>query len=128
MVILIAFVGQLCAALAQAARHPRLVRWKDAFLTAELAGVNALPIISLLGFLLGLIMAFQSAIPMRQFGADIYVADLIGLSMLRELGLRRMFLHASSIAFRWPDSGAEFRAAAPLPPELGAVLERLRET
>ena len=86
VVILIAFVGQLCAALAQAARHPRLVRWKDAFLTAELAGVNALPIISLLGFLLGLIMAFQSAIPMRQFGADIYVADLIGLSMLRELG------------------------------------------
>jgi 23S rRNA pseudouridine955/2504/2580 synthase len=46
-------------------------------------------------------------------------------AMLRELGLRRMFLHASSIAFRWPDSGAEFRAAAPLPPELGAVLERL---
>lgn len=86
VVILIAFVGQLCAALAQAARRPRLVRWKDAFLTAELAGVNALPIISLLGFLLGLIMAFQSAIPMRQFGADIYVANLIGLSMLRELG------------------------------------------
>jgi phospholipid/cholesterol/gamma-HCH transport system permease protein len=43
-------------------------------------------IIMLLGFLLGLIMAFQSAIPMRQFGADIYVANLIGLSMLRELG------------------------------------------
>jgi phospholipid/cholesterol/gamma-HCH transport system permease protein len=86
VVVLIAFVGQLCAALAHAARRPGLVRWKDAFLTAELAGVNALPIISLLGFLLGLIMAFQSAIPMRQFGADIYVANLIGLSMLRELG------------------------------------------
>ncbi len=86
IVVLIAFVGHLCAALGRAALHPRLVRWKDAFLTAELAGVNALPIISLLGFLLGLIMAFQSAIPMRQFGADIYVANLIGLSMLRELG------------------------------------------
>ena len=86
IVILIAFVGELCTALARAVRQPGLVRWKDALVTAELAGVNALPIISLLGFLLGLIMAFQSAIPMRQFGADIYVANLIGLSMLRELG------------------------------------------
>ncbi|HTL60158.1 MAG TPA: MlaE family lipid ABC transporter permease subunit [Nitrospira sp.] len=84
--VLIAFVGQLSTALAKSARRPSLVRWKDAFLTAELAGVNALPILSLLGFLLGLIMAFQSAIPMRQFGADIYVANLIGLSMVRELG------------------------------------------
>jgi phospholipid/cholesterol/gamma-HCH transport system permease protein len=86
IVDLIAFVGELCAALGRAFRHPGLVRWKDALLTAELAGVNALPIVALLGFLLGLIMAFQSAIPMRQFGADLYVANLIGLSMLRELG------------------------------------------
>ncbi|HEU4686411.1 MAG TPA: MlaE family lipid ABC transporter permease subunit [Nitrospira sp.] len=86
IVILVAFVGELCAALGRVCLHPRLVRWKDALLTAELVGVNALPIIALLGFLLGLIMAFQSAIPMRQFGADIYVANLIGLSMLRELG------------------------------------------
>ncbi|HJT22268.1 MAG TPA: MlaE family lipid ABC transporter permease subunit [Nitrospira sp.] len=86
IVVLVAFVGELCAALGRAAIRPRLVRWKDAVLTAELVGVNALPIIALLGFLLGLIMAFQSAIPMRQFGADIYVANLIGLSMLRELG------------------------------------------
>jgi 23S rRNA pseudouridine955/2504/2580 synthase len=46
---------------------------------------------------------------------------------LRALGLRRMFLHASSIAFRWPDTGEEFRAAADLPPDLQAVLERLQE-
>ncbi|WP_407938642.1 ABC transporter permease [Nitrospira japonica] len=86
VVALIAFVGELCAALGRAALRPGLVRWRDVFLTAELAGVNALPIVALLGFLLGLIMAFQSAIPMREFGADIYVANLIGLSMLRELG------------------------------------------
>lgn len=83
---LLTFVGELAVALLQAALHPRQVRWKDAWLTAERAGVDALPIIGLIGFLLGLIMAFQSAIPMRQFGADIYVANLIGLSMLRELG------------------------------------------
>jgi 23S rRNA pseudouridine955/2504/2580 synthase len=48
-------------------------------------------------------------------------------SRLRALGLRRMFLHASSVAFRWPDNGQEFRAEAPLPAELGAVLQKLRE-
>jgi 23S rRNA pseudouridine955/2504/2580 synthase len=44
---------------------------------------------------------------------------------LRTLGLRRMFLHASSIAFRWPESGSEFRAEAPLPVELASVLVKL---
>jgi len=86
LVTLIAFVGELSLALVRAAGRPQVVRWRDALRTAEQAGVNALPIVALLGFLLGLIMAFQSAIPMRQFGADIYVANLIGLSMLRELG------------------------------------------
>lgn len=83
---LITFVGELGVALVLALVHPRQVRWKDAFLIAETAGVNALPIIALISFLIGLIMAFQAAIPMRQFGAEIFVANLIGLSMLRELG------------------------------------------
>ena len=83
---LVTFVGELSVSLFLAVLHPRRVRWQDAWLTAERAGVDALPIIALIGFLLGLIMAFQSAIPMRQFGAEIYVANLIGLSMLRELG------------------------------------------
>jgi phospholipid/cholesterol/gamma-HCH transport system permease protein len=52
----------------------------------EKAGVDALPIVALISFLVGLIMAFQAAIPMRYFGAEIYVANLIGLSVLRELG------------------------------------------
>jgi phospholipid/cholesterol/gamma-HCH transport system permease protein len=83
---LVAFVGELATALSAAARHPRHVRWQAALLTAENAGVNALPIVALISFLIGLIMAFQSAIPMGQFGAEIYVADLVALSMLRELG------------------------------------------
>jgi hypothetical protein len=67
-------------------RHPGKVRWRDALLAAENAGVNALPIVALISFLLGFIMAFQSAVPMRQFGVEIFVADLVALSMLRELG------------------------------------------
>ena len=83
---LLTFVGELTVTLLRAARHPRLVRWSDAWLTAERVGVDALPIITLIGFLLGLILAFQSAIPMRRFGAEIFVANLIGVSMLREMG------------------------------------------
>ncbi len=79
-------MGELVVALVYAVGHPRRVRWKDAFLIAETAGVNAFPIIALISFLIGLIMAFQAAIPMRQFGAEIFVADLIALSTLRELG------------------------------------------
>lgn len=83
---LVSFIGELACALVAAARHPGKVRWADALVVAENAGVNALPIVALISFLIGLIMAFQSAIPMRQFGAEIYVADLVALSMLRELG------------------------------------------
>jgi len=83
---LLIFVGELTVTLLRAARHPRLVRWSDAWLTAERVGVDAFPIITLIGFLLGLILAFQSAIPMRRFGAEIFVANLVGVSMLREMG------------------------------------------
>jgi len=83
---LISFVGELTAALGYAALHPRSVRWRDALRVAEAAGVNALPIVALISFLVGMILAFQAAIPLRQFGAEIFVANLIALSMLREMG------------------------------------------
>lgn len=82
----IAFVGEAAAALAYALRHPRMLRWRDILYVAEEAGVNALPIVALIGFLMGVILAFQSAIAMRQFGAEIFVANLLSLSILRELG------------------------------------------
>ena len=83
---LVQFIGELAVALILAARHPGHIRWRDALLAAENAGANALPIVALISFLMGLIMAFQSAVPMRQFGVEIFVADLVALSMLRELG------------------------------------------
>jgi phospholipid/cholesterol/gamma-HCH transport system permease protein len=84
--ILVSFVGELCVALVHAAAHPRSVRWRDAFAVAEVVGVNALPIVALIAFLMGLIMAFQAAVPLRQFGAELFIANLVGLSILRELG------------------------------------------
>lgn len=84
--MLVSFVGELGVALVHALFHPRSVRWRDALTVAEAAGVNALPIVALVSFLMGLIMAFQAAVPLRQFGAELFIANLIGLSMLRELG------------------------------------------
>jgi phospholipid/cholesterol/gamma-HCH transport system permease protein len=86
MLDMIRFTGELTLALLHAARHPGSVRWPEVWLVMEKAGVNALPIVSLISFLIGLIMAFQATIPMRQFGVEIYVANLTALSMLRELG------------------------------------------
>jgi len=82
----IAFLGEAAAAIAHAVRHPRAIRWKDALYVAEEAGVNALPIVALIGFLMGVILAFQSAVALKQFGAEVFVANLLSLSLLRELG------------------------------------------
>lgn len=82
----VAFLGELLANLVQALSRPSSIRWVDAVRVADAAGVNALPIISLMGFLIGLILAFQSAIPLKQFGAELYVADLVAVSVVRELG------------------------------------------
>ena len=61
-------------------RMPDLLRYIDQ------AGVRSLPLVLLLGYLIGLILAFQSAVPMRRFGADIFVANLVAISLVRELG------------------------------------------
>jgi phospholipid/cholesterol/gamma-HCH transport system permease protein len=82
----VGFVGETTAALVHAVLRPSTVRWGDVARICERAGVDALPIVALISFLLGMILAFQSAVPMKRFGAEIFVADLIGLSMLRELG------------------------------------------
>ena len=83
---LVAVVGEVTVQLWNAVRHPRQLRFKDVVIVAERAGIGAVPIVTLVGFLLGLILAFQSAIPMQRFGAQIFVADLLGISLLRELG------------------------------------------
>jgi len=82
----VAFIGETSGALWYAFTHPRRVRWKDVWYECEQVGANALPIVTLISFLLGVILAFQAAVPMRQFGAEIFVADLVGLAIIRELG------------------------------------------
>jgi phospholipid/cholesterol/gamma-HCH transport system permease protein len=82
----VTFIGELMSALGAAVVRPRGVRWSDTIRVAEEAGVNALPIISLMGFLIGLILAFQSASQLKIMGAEVFVADLVAVSVVRELG------------------------------------------
>ena len=82
----ISFIGEMVVALVFAIFNPSKVRWKECFYIAEKAGVNSFGIVSTIGFLLGLILAFQSTIPLKRFGAEIFVADLVAISLLRELG------------------------------------------
>ncbi len=80
------FIGSVCFALIYVGLHPRSLRTDDTFAAMEKVGVDALPIVALISFLLGLIMAFMSSVQLQQFGANIYVASLVSLAMVRELG------------------------------------------
>jgi phospholipid/cholesterol/gamma-HCH transport system permease protein len=80
------FAGEVLLGILDAARHPAQVRWRDTWIYMQRAGYEALPIVALISFLMGLITAFQAAQQLTQFGADIYVANLVGLSITRELG------------------------------------------
>ena len=66
--------------------HPRRFRLRDALWAFQRAGFDGLPITLLIGFLLGLILAFESAASLRMFGVEVYVADLIAIGLFRELG------------------------------------------
>jgi phospholipid/cholesterol/gamma-HCH transport system permease protein len=82
----IQFIGEFVISAVGGTFHFRRLRWREIFYYIQLSGFEAMPIVFLLSFLLGLVMAFQAAIQLRQFGANIYVADLLSLALTRELG------------------------------------------
>jgi phospholipid/cholesterol/gamma-HCH transport system permease protein len=82
----ILFWGELICEVLFSIRHPGQVRWNDVVSYMKKVGVDGLPIVALISFLLGLIMAFMSALQLKQFGANIYVASLVAVAMVRELG------------------------------------------
>ncbi|MEI6033876.1 MAG: ABC transporter permease [Verrucomicrobiae bacterium] len=83
---LVTFIGNFTATALECAAKPQLVRWSDMWVVAQRAGVDALVVAGLVSFLTGMIMAFQSAVPLRQFGVDIFVVNLVALALLREMG------------------------------------------
>jgi len=83
-VALLGFVGESALAFVTCVAHPARLRWRPILFNIRSAGFDALPIVGLLSFLLGIVVAYQGADQLRQYGANIFVADLVGLSMLRE--------------------------------------------
>ncbi len=82
----VSFLGEVTVNLASVMVHPARLRLKETIRIMEGAGTDAVPLVGLLGFLIGVILAFQSAIPMRTYGAELYVSDLVAIVMVRELG------------------------------------------
>lgn len=81
---MLAFIGETAQVFAGWLTHPTRIRWRVMLFNLRSAGFDALPIVGLLSFLLGVVVAYQGADQLRQYGANIFVADLVGLSMLRE--------------------------------------------
>lgn len=80
------FFGECIQALVRVVLQPHRFRWGDALEQMRRCGAAALPIVGLISALVGVIMAFVAALQLRQFGADIFVADLVGLAVFREMG------------------------------------------
>ena len=83
---MIDFIGEAALAFIKMLRGQASFRWSDVLALMQASGSQALPIVSLISGLIGLILAFMGAIQLRQFGAQIYVADLVGIGMTREMG------------------------------------------
>jgi phospholipid/cholesterol/gamma-HCH transport system permease protein len=84
--VLFSFIGDLTVANLRVLARPRSANWRDLWPIMERAGADAVPIVALISFLVGLVSAAQSAAQLERYGANVFVADLVGLSMTRELG------------------------------------------
>lgn len=82
----VTFIGEILVALANTLKHPKTLRGRDVLFYVQRAGVDGLPIVALIGLLMGLIMAFMSFLQFKQFGANIYVPTLVSFAMVKELG------------------------------------------
>lgn len=82
---LLAFIGEATVAFGRQIMQPRRIRWRMTFKIVEESGLNALPIAGLLVFLLGIVVAYQGGRQLETYGANIFVVELVGLIMLREL-------------------------------------------
>jgi len=105
VVALTSFLGQVIATMAGILAHPSRLRLTSLVHHCQEVGLNAVPIVALMSFLIGVVLAFQGAAQLRQFGAEVFVVDLIAISVLRELGI---LLTAIIVAGR---SGSAFTAA-----------------
>ena len=83
---MVSFLGSVILSFFRVITHPGSLRINDTISSMEKTGVNAVPIIALISFLLGLVIAFMSSLQLQQFGANLYVASLVSIAMVSELG------------------------------------------
>ncbi len=86
MIEMVCFVGDLSKVSWRVLRKPSQLRWKETLYYMDMCGSQAVPIVLMICFLMGVILGFQAAVQMRKFGTELYVADLVGFSILKELG------------------------------------------
>jgi phospholipid/cholesterol/gamma-HCH transport system permease protein len=84
---LLSFYGLLCITLGRSLVRPRRIRFVSMVSHMERTGFDAMPIVGLLSFLIGVVIAFQGADQLRRFGAEVFVVNLLGISVLREMGI-----------------------------------------
>jgi phospholipid/cholesterol/gamma-HCH transport system permease protein len=106
---LIAFFGALVETFGRIIVKPKRLRWVSVVSHIERTGLNALPIVGMISFLVGVVLAFQGADQLRRFGAQVFTINMVGISVLREMGI---LLTAIVVAGR---SGSAFTA------EIGAM-------
>jgi len=82
----LSFFGEVMLRLGQVMLQPWRMRWRSILADLHASGVKALGIVGMLSFLMGVVFAYQGAVQLEVFGASIYIADLIGLTMTREMG------------------------------------------
>ena len=82
----VTFIGELLVAFLYTIRHPKTLRGKDILFYTHRAGVDGLPIVAMIGLLIGLIIAFMSFLQFKMVGANIYVPSLVSFAMIKELG------------------------------------------
>ncbi|MFV0386696.1 MlaE family ABC transporter permease [Paracoccus sp. (in: a-proteobacteria)] len=81
------YLGRFLAALLRAIRHPSEFRMTSLVHHCQETGLRAVPVVMIMSFLIGVVLAFQGAMQLQRFGAEIFVVDLIAISILRELGI-----------------------------------------
>ena len=82
---MLTFFGEFVMVAIRSLARPSRIRWRPVLYNLQHAGFNALPIVGLLAFLMGVVISFQGSGQLQRYGANIFIADLVGLSMLREL-------------------------------------------
>ncbi|QEX21368.1 sulfate transporter [Hypericibacter adhaerens] len=101
---MIAFFGAIMTAIVRVVTHPGRIRFTALVSHIEQVGLNALPIVGLLTVLIGIVLAYQGVDQLRQYGGEIFTVNLVGVSVLREMGI---LLTAIMVAGR---SGSAFTA------------------